>query len=300
MDIQNIDPELRRVARSVPRVHLERRVTLGVLSFLSAIAPGKRVHGVERRVLREEGLRIYFPRVRSGSALLWIHGGGLILGSAAQEDRRCALAAQETGAVVVSVDYRLAPKTRFPGALDDCHAALGQVVAHAEDLGIDPERIAVGGQSAGGGLAACLVQRLQAEGRSVRAQWLFCPMLDDRTAEDLALDTVNHFVWNNRMNRAGWRAYLGSMSGAEQLPPYAAAARAEDLSGLPPAWLYASDTELFFAETQRYAERLKAAGVDTTVEVVHGAPHGFEGPARGSRAARELMNSAHGWLAERL
>ena len=134
----------------------------------------------------------------------------------------------------------------------------------------------------------------------MRAQWLWCPMLDDRTASDRKHDAVKHFTWNNRMNRAGWSAYLGPLAGTDNLPPYAAAARRENLTGLPPTWLYASDVELFFEETRSYAIRLSDAGVSTQFEIVSGAPHGFESSAPKSSAARELTTKARTWLSEQL
>jgi acetyl esterase/lipase len=161
-------------------------------------------------------------------------------------------------------------------------------------------RLAIGGQSAGGGLAACLVQRVLDEGDSVVAQWLFCPMLDDRVAADRAHDDTEHFIWNNRANLVGWSSYLGDSMGADELPPYAAAARREDLSGFPPTWIYTSDIELFHAEDLDYARRLEAAGVDTTVEIVSGAPHGFEAWAPDTALARDLVTRARAWLANAL
>ncbi len=221
-------------------------------------------------------LRIYTPERADGSGLLWIHGGGLVIGSPKMDDRLCGETAQQLGTTIVSVDYRLAPKHPYPAAIDDCHAAWRWLLAHADELGIDSGRVAIGGQSAGGGLAACLVQRLHDEGAHVAAQWLFCPMLDDRTAADRTHDATEHFVWNNRSNLFGWSSYLGGAPGAASVPPYAAGARRDDLSGLPPTWIYTSDIELFHDEDVAYARRLEAAGVDVTLEVVHAAPHGFE------------------------
>jgi len=111
---------------------------------------------------------------------------------------------------------------------------------------------------------------------------------------------VRHFIWNNRMNRAGWSSYLGSLAGAQKLPPYAAAARRENLQGLPPTWIYASDVELFFNEARSYASRLSAAGVPTDFEIVSGAPHGFESLAPRSTAAQNLTATARGWLDRQL
>jgi acetyl esterase/lipase len=301
MDIERIDPGLRAATLRAPRLKLENRLTLWLVARLSRLARGRRIAGVERRVVEDRGVRVrvYTPGTPSGAGLLWIHGGGLVLGSAALDDRTCAETARETGAVVVSVDYRLAPKHPFPAAIDDCSAAFEWLRHHAPELGIDPGRLAVGGQSAGGGLAAALVQRLVDSGARLRAQWLFCPMLDDRTAADRALDAEDHFVWNNRSNLVGWRSYLGE-AGAPSQPEYASASRREDLRGLPPAWLYVSDAELFHEEVVDYARRLRADGVPVALHVVPGAPHGFEAWAPGTEQAIALQAQARAWLAERL
>lgn len=302
MDISSVDPELRAATLKAPRLNLENRALLALVGLASTIIPGKRVEGVERRVVRERGLklRVYVPDDPSGAALLWIHGGGLVLGSAAMDDVLCSETARETGVTIVSVDYRLAPRHPYPAAIEDCHAAWLWVHRHLDELGLDAGRIAIGGQSAGGGLAASLVQRVHDEGGAIAAQWLFCPMLDDRTAVDRALDGRDHFVWNNRSNLVGWSSYLGSAIGSATLPPYAAPARREDLSGLPPTWMYTSDIELFHDEDLAYARRLESAGVDTTFEIVSGAPHGFEAWAADSVLARDIVSRARTWLGAHL
>ena len=138
------------------------------------------------------------------------------------------------------------------------------------------------------------------EGDAIAAQWLFCPMMDDRTAANRSHDAVDHFVWNNRSNLVGWSSYLRDAVGTEALPAYAAASRRVDLSGLPPTWMYTSDIELFYDEDIDYARRLADAGVDTTLEVISGAPHGFEAWARDTALARGLVAGAQRWLTDRL
>jgi acetyl esterase/lipase len=303
MDIDVVDPALRPAMQRTPALNLENRFVLSVLAGpVSRLAPGKKIDGVERRVVREGGvnIRIYTPKSPTGAGLLWIHGGGLVIGSAKLNDRLCGETAQQLGVTIVSVDYRLAPKHPFPAAIDDCHAAWGWLQSHAVELGIDLDRVAVGGQSAGGGLAACLVQRLHDEGATVAAQWLFCPMLDDRTAANRAHDATQHYIWNNRSNLVGWSSYLGGAPGAASVPAYAVAARREDLSGLPPTWIYTSDIELFHDEDLEYARRLRAAGVEVTLKIVHGAPHGFEAWATDTPLAQELFTSARAWLGAQL
>jgi acetyl esterase/lipase len=144
------------------------------------------------------------------------------------------------------------------------------------------------------------VQRLHDDGIAVAAQWLFCPMLDDRTAAERAHDATAHHIWNNRSNLVGWSSYLGEAPGAASVPPYAVAARREDLSGLPPTWIYTSDIELFHDEDVAYARRLEAAGVEVTLEVVRAAPHGFEAWATDTPLAQALFANARAWLGARL
>ena len=280
-------------------MHLENRVVLAAAGRVSRVIPGMRVDGVTRREVRlgdGVSLRVYTPATASGAGLLWIHGGGLVLGAAAMDDRFCGETARDLGVTIASVDYRLAPRHPFPAAFNDVHRGWEWLTFHAGELGISTSRLAVGGQSAGGGLAASLVQRLHDERAGVAAQWLFCPMLDDRTALNRALDAEDHFVWNNRSNLVGWRSYLGAAFGQGEPPRYSVAARRAELSGLPPTWLYASDIELFHDEVVRYAERLRAAGVDTTLDVISGAPHGVEAWAPGSEPARALVARARHWL----
>ena len=257
---------------------------------------------IEDHVVNGNRLRVYKPprRARAG-ALLWIHGGGMVLGDLSQDDTRCAAAAQHHGIVVVSTNYRLAPEHPYPVPLDDCFAAWKWILQHSGELGVDATKIVVGGQSAGGGLAGGLVLRIHdAGGTQPVAQWLFCPMLDDRTAADRTLDRVRHFTWNNRANLNGWRSYLGDDIGGPDVPDYAAPARRADLSGLSPAWIGVGDIELFFAEAREYADRLAAAGVDTTLDIVAGAAHAFETIAQDSHSAKSYMERSNRWLAMHL
>ncbi|MCP2330201.1 alpha/beta hydrolase [Actinoalloteichus caeruleus] len=304
MDLSSIAPELRSHVRRMPRLPLRQRWARRLVRAAGATLPAPpEVAGTSPRRPADAapGVRVHRPhQVRSDAALLWIHGGGLVIGSAAQDDRFCAETARDLGITVVAAEYRLAPEHRHPAALDDCHAAWTWVRDHADELGVDTARIAVGGQSAGGGLAAALVQRLHDldQGRPA-AQWLLCPMLDDRTAARRHLDSLRHAVWDNRLNRFGWRSYLGVEPGAPDVPPGAVPARRADLRGLPATWIGVGDVDLFHTENRVYARRLRAAGVDTT-HVVRGAPHGFESWAAETRIAREFLAEARTWLDQRL
>lgn len=263
-------PDLRRTARFLPRGGIGRR-TLPVLQTLTGMQ-GRRTPGdVEVLGLPSgAGVRIFRPPNRPtepGPALLWIHGGGYVIGTAAQDDRLCRRFSAELGATVASVDYRLAPQNPYPAALEDCWAALTQL---AELPGVDPARIAIGGASAGGGLAAALAQLAADRGEvSPVLQLLVYPMLDDRSA---ALPANRSYrLWNPRSNLFGWTAYLGDAD-----PQIAVPARRADLRGLAPAWIGVGTLDLFHDEDLAYAERLRQAGVPCEVETVPGAFHGFD------------------------
>lgn len=299
MDLDRVTPELRP---SVPKILLPIKSPLlrWVGNTVFRLAPGRSTPRVrfERRDNVAYGLRLFVPEApQSNSALLWIHGGGLVVGHPAIDDQFCAETASELGIVVASVRYRLAPRHRYPAAIDDCHAAWEWLSTHAESLGVDPARIAIGGQSAGGGLAAALAQRV-CDGQPPYpvAQWLFCPMLDDRTAARRDLDAEKHFVWDNRLNQFGWQAYLGSEPGGATVPRYAVPARRDDLTGLPTAWIGVGDIDLFFAEDLTYARRLSTSGVSVTFDEVPGAPHGFERWGLKTRTASAYLGRARDWL----
>lgn len=235
------------------------------------LAPG--IDGPEVRVL------VFKPRHRSpgGGGLLWIHGGGHVASRADDDAEFVASLADALGVPIVSVDYRLAWEAPFPGDLDDAAAASGWFRANAAEFGIDPDRIAVAGASAGGGLAAALAQRTTDEGRPFRAQVLLYPMLDDRTAIRPRPEGRGRFVWTPNMNLGAWTAYLGHRP-AEDVPPpaYAAPGRRSDLAGLPPAWIGVGDLDLFYDEDVAYADRLVAGGVPCTLVTVEGMFHGAD------------------------
>ncbi|WP_229727699.1 alpha/beta hydrolase [Mycetocola zhadangensis] len=263
-----------------------------------------RVADVTVRWVRFGGLRlrIYEPRRSSGRpAVLWIHGGGLVIGSPKQDDRLCLSTVAALGIPVVSVEYRLAPESPFPAALHDALTTWRWIHDNADALGIDPARVVVAGESAGGSIAASLVHKLHDDGGiQPAAQWLFAPMLDDRTAARRELDATDHPVWNNKANRFGWRSYLNQEPGAATVPPYSVPSRRSDLSNLPPTWLCAGDIELFYDEIAAYAERLRAAGVAVEFETVVGGAHGFENWAGNTQLAQNLIERAQRWLAATL
>lgn len=210
-------------------------------------------------------------------AFLHIHGGGYVLGTPEIGDAANRSLCAELGCVVVSVDYRLAPETRFPGALEDCYCALAWLHVNAGQLGVDRDRIAIGGESAGGGHAAALAILTRDRGEyRVCLQSLDSPMLDDRTGSTAEPHPYcGEFIWTAGDNRFGWRALLGVEPGAPDVPAGAVPARVADLRGLPPAFIFVGALDLFMEEDLEYARRLTRAGVSTELHVIPGAFHGF-------------------------
>ncbi len=219
-------------------------------------------------------VRVHRPRGLSERppALLWIHGGGYVAGSAAMNDRAVRKMAAHLGALAASVEYRLAPEHPYPAALDDCYAAL-QWLAARDD--IDRRRILIAGKSAGGGLASALALRcLDAGLVDLAGQVLIYPMLDDRTVQRSTATCARG--WTPRDNSFGWRSYLGRDPGTGNVSAYAAPARRADLSGLPPTWIGVGTADLFHDECVDYANRLRAAGVPTQLRIVPAGFHGFD------------------------
>ena len=299
-----VDPELLAALEAMP----SRAITVENLAEVRAMraqmlaaAPPPTVTDVdvsERRIPGPPGapdvrVLIYAPRHAAGplAGFLHIHGGGYIMGQPEMTDARNRLLAREIGCVVVSVDYRLAPETAFPGAVEDCYAALRWLHAEADALGVDTARIAIGGESAGGGLAAALALLARDRGEAPLAfQLLIYPMLDDRTGTTVEPSpTVGEFGWNRRSNRFGWASLLGRVPGGADTSPYAAAARAEDLTGLPPAYIAVGTLDLFLEENIEYARRLMRAGVPTELHVYPGAYHGFQGVAPEARISKAFV-----------
>ncbi len=206
-----------------------------------------------------------------------MHGGGYIVKNTMLYPMIQKMA-HDCQCVVVSVDYRLAPETPFPGSLDDNYAALKWVYDHAEELGVDSNRIAVAGESAGGGHAAALAIRARDRGEvPLILQLLLYPMLDDRTGSSRPAPTsMGRYMWNENANRFGWTALLGIPAGSSEIPANAVPSRVEELSGLAPAWIGTGSIDLFAEEDVTYAQRLMRAGVPTELLVLPGAYHGFD------------------------
>lgn len=253
----------------------------------------RRIDGPETRLT----VRIYRPRELPGElgCIFHIHGGGFVGGSISEVEFLHRPLAAELGCVIVTVDYRLAPETCFPGNIEDCYAALAWTFANADALEIDPNRIGVMGESAGGGLAAALTLLARDRGEHrIAFQHLIYPMLDDRTCVREPNQFAGEFIWHGINNHFGWSALLGTEPGGPDVSPYAAPARASDLTGLPPAFIGTAALDLFVDEDIDYAARLIRAGVATELHVWPGAFHGFDliPGARVSDSARRTSEDA--------
>ena len=309
-----VDPELRPLLSLMPERVLEA-------SVLPAMRAQRQAAALES-VLQDDGLALTVssqfisgsegaPPVRvvvispqatrqGRMGILHIHGGGYVLGSPEQSMPLTRPTAAQHDCVIVSVDYRLAPETPFPGPLEDCYAALLWMTAQAEELGIDPAHIVVMGDSAGAGLAASLALLTRDRGGPALAfQNLMYPMLDDRTVTDKDPNpSTGEFAWTRDDNRFGWQAYLGHDAGLADVSCYAAAARTENLSGLPPAWIGVGSVDLFLDENIEYARRLIRAGVPVEFSIYPGGFHGFNGDpayALARRAREQRQDSLSGF-----
>lgn len=287
--MQLVDPELRAPLRMMPPFKLPKEITPAQLAALRK-RPFTNVQRLpspavaERMVPGRHGspdVKVFVINAKPGErrpAVLHTHGGGFLLGSAASNVPGCQIMARALGCVVVTVEYRLAPETPFPGSLEDNYAALKWLHAEADSLGVDPARIAVAGESAGGGHAAILAIAARDRGEiPVLFQSLVYPMLDDRTGSSRQpAPYIGTFIWTADYNRLGWKAFLGTEPGGPRAPAGAVPARLDNLAGLPPAWIGTGSIDLFVDEDIHYARRLVDAGVRTDLLVVAGAYHGFD------------------------
>ncbi|MCV7028112.1 alpha/beta hydrolase [Mycobacterium sherrisii] len=272
MPNNDVHPDLRRIARIVPRQLVSRR-SLSTIRLLTALRERRNAaasrHAEVITLASGAGVRLFRPPgvTAPAPALVWIHGGGYVMGSAKQDDRVCHGFSTRLGITVASVEYRLAPEHRYPIPLEDCYSVLTWLAGLPA---VDRNRVAIGGASAGGGLAASLALLARDRGEVAPVfQLLAYPMLDDRSS--LAPENPDYRLWNTRSNEFGWAAYLGDAD-----PQVAVPARRGDLSGLPPAWIGVGTHDLFHDEDLAYAERLRSAGVPCEVETIPGAFHGFD------------------------
>ena len=230
-------------------------------------------------------------------ALYYTHGGGMIAGTARDALGDLLDLAEQVGAALVSVEYRLAPETPHPGPVEDCYAGLVWTAEHAAELGIDPDRIVLVGGSAGGGLAAALALLARDRGGPVLAgQLLMCPMLDDRNDSPSVHQMAGGRMWSRSDNEVGWTALLGDARGRPDVPPYAAPARATDLSGLPPVFIDVGSADSFRSEDLEYAERIWQAGGVAELHVWPGGFHGFDGILPTAGISKAAVAARANWL----
>jgi acetyl esterase/lipase len=293
-------PWLRTAARFLPyRRGLITRHLRAMKAGQAVVGAVTACRGVQ--IVKASGtstVRIHRPRDLADKlpAVLWIHGGGYVWGSAKVNDRAVRRMSRALGVVVASVEYRLAPAHPYPAALDDCFAALEWLAARHD---INRQRIVVAGKSAGAGLAAALTLRWKDSGRAdLAGQVLIYPMLDDRTVPRAPAAAARG--WPPEDNRSGWRAYLGCEPGVDGVSPYAAAARRADLSGLPPAWIGVGSQDLFHDESVDYAKRLADAGVPVQLAVVKGAFHGFDVVGARTQAVRRFTENQYASMRQML
>jgi acetyl esterase/lipase len=301
-DLTAVHPDLRQAAKAFPRLTFNRW-NLWPIRWLMRLQPKQKIPDdvhIDQVFVQSQDhkhnirLRIYKPAAISTPVpvLVWMHGGGLIIGNPEMDDARLSHFVHELGVVAVSVDYRLAPDHPFPTPLDDCYTALTWVHSHAKDLGIDPTRIAVGGESAGGGLAAALAQLAYDRGEvHLIFQLLIYPMLDDTSSLRTDVPDTDLLIWNQKSNRFGWESYLQQACGSDTLPPYAVPSRRTDLTGLPPAWIGVGTLDLFHEEDAAYAQRLRDCGTACELLITPGAFHGFGTLDHGLRVVQEFRDS---------
>jgi acetyl esterase/lipase len=282
-----VDPELLPVLKQFPAFDLSAEM-VGKFRQLPGMPPlpAPAPQPVERHIPGPPGapeVRLWVvdpaPLEKGKPLLLHMHGGGFMMTDPNLMPRLQEIAT-DCHCVVVSVDYRLAPETRYPGSLEDNYAALKWVHAHAAELGIDRSRIAVGGESAGGGHAASLAIHARDRNKEdvpICFQLLIYPELDDRTGSSQpAPPAIGHFMWTASANRLAWSSLLGVPAGSPKVPVAAVPARVASVAGLPPAWIGVGSIDLFAEEDMEYARRLVHAGVATELLVVRGGFHGFD------------------------
>ena len=245
-------------------------------------------------------LRVYRPKNNSQKlpAVFWIHGGGFCFGSVDGDDYLVRSMTREIGCVFVSVDYRLAPEHPYPTPLNDCYAGIEWLFSKADKLSVDSQRIAVGGISAGGGLAAGLALLIRDKGEfSICFQALLCPMIDSRNITNSSYLVTDPRIWNRDSNIIAWQHYMGTTEclTSKAISKYAAPIFANDLHSLPSAYIAVGDVDLFLDEDINYSERLEAAGIGIQLEIFKGGFHAFEflvPSAKISKLARATHSSA--------
>ncbi|GED71901.1 esterase [Brevibacillus reuszeri] len=284
---ERVHPELRTMLSVMPEMNFDRENLVAMRNSMDDMFVGApqnpNLSIADQFVLAADGeyqipVRVYKPRVSNETlpGILYIHGGGYIVGSVKTFDATCQEIAADLASVVVSVDYRLAPEHPYPIPVEDCYSALLWFAANAEEMGVDPARIAVVGASAGGGLTAAVsLLARDRNGPVIAFQMPLYPMIDDRHITISSNEITDNRVWNTKFNRQGWEMYLGEQAGTE-ISPYAAPARATDFSRLPSTYTCIGDLDPFRDETIEFVRKLTEAHVPVEFHLYPGCFHGFE------------------------
>lgn len=314
--IELVDPELREFLDSRPKLRLNREVLPKSRAFITKAAEAQPKPDLADLSVTEISVPSAFgaPAIRVLSyrptkvqaplpAILHAHAGGFVMGAPEMTDIDNRLLAHDLQCAIFSVDYRLAPESPYPAAMQDVYSVLAWLHDNADTLGLDSKRIGIKGESGGGGIAAAVALYTRDQnGPKLAFQHLIYPMIDDRTAVRTDLPAhAGEFFWTQEHNLFGWESLLGATPGADDVSPYAAAARAQNLSGLPRTYISVGDLDLFCEENIEFAGRLSRSGVPVEMHVYPGAYHGFRAVAharvsrQADRDSREALRRAlHG------
>ncbi len=303
-----VHPEFREIYKQIPpgmkafeedKIKETRQVANGFLSTLAKY-PDDNLEVSTRKIpgpkdAPEVEVKIFRPKETDPKTklpgLLWIHGGGYLFGNLDAYGYWPVCLADQVKCVSVCVDYRLAPEHPYPAGLEDCYAALVWMTQAAEELGIDVDRIAIGGESAGGGLAAALaLYARDKKGPKICFQMPLYPMLDDRNITPSSYEITDGRNWNRESNLSAWAMYLKDYQDKE-IPIYAAPSRAQDLYNLPPTFTFIGDLDVFRDETIDYSQRLIQAGVPVEFHVYPGGTHGFDVCFAGIELSKKIFDS---------
>jgi acetyl esterase/lipase len=280
-----IDKELRTTGRLIKFINPTFTNTKLRLFSKLQLKPRVKDHSIkliEKWIPREDGSNLRVCIFKSNESadnlpgVLWLHGGGYAFGNPDSSKTIAKKLIEASNCVVIAPDYRLSVEAPYPAALEDCYQALLWMKNHADELGIRDDQLMVGGESAGGGLTAALTLYARDQGEvAIAFQIPLYPMLDDRMVNESAMDN-NAPVWNSKSNENAWHLYLGELFGSPNVPAYAAPARAEDYSNLPPTTTFVGDLEPFRDETIQYVDKLRKAGIPVAFKMFEGCYHAFE------------------------
>lgn len=281
--INRTHPELRDVLLQLPKFYLPEDLELARRNQPPASRKSEHVSIHEQKIKGKDDneitVRIYEPKsddIAERPALLWIHGGGYVMGHPRDDDNLCQEIAETVGCIIFSPDYRLAPEHPYPAGLEDCYSTLLWIEQSAASYKVDLSRVAIGGASAGGGLTAALALLARDRGGpKICFQMPLYPMIDDRNVSPSSHEITHPAVWNRRNNIAAWNMYLGEGE-RKEVSPYAAPIRAENLAWLPPMYTCVGQLDPFRDETIEYVMRMAEAGVDVEFHLYPGCYHAFE------------------------